>query len=323
MKKIMLALTSVLLLVLFAACSGGEQDWNGTFYQYLDEDHVLAFTFERDDASEEIQVSKAEITTDNGVSMSSVLMSAQLINENTAEDSNEYRFTLKGDTLTVKWEYTGQAEGDFGTDFSGTYTRGASVEETFDLDDVDNDDNDGTLAFAEFYYWEGDMSDESLYFRDDGKVEIDVPSEEVYEYDYTVHDGKIYIEIDGTTHTLMIIDVSLLETEGGNQYILISDAGENPDGDADSSDTDAIWAGTFTSDDGKYALYFADYNEQSFSFAFISNDGDSYGVAQVSTDNFEMAESEGLTFWFMDRDTLLVSGGAFEGTYIRNEEDLS
>lgn len=139
MKKMMLALTAVLLLILAAACSGGGQDWNGTFYQYLDDHHVLAFTFERDGASEDIQVSKVEITTGNGVSISSVYMSAGLINKNTAEDNGGYRFTLKGDTLSVKWEYAGQVGGDFGTNFSGAYTRGASVEETFDLDAADQD----------------------------------------------------------------------------------------------------------------------------------------------------------------------------------------
>ncbi|HWQ75798.1 MAG TPA: hypothetical protein VN441_10815 [Syntrophomonas sp.] len=132
MKKMVLALTIVFLLFSVAACSGGEQDWNGTFYHYLDDNHVLAFTLARDGASEDIYGSKMEITTDNGFSRSSVGVSAWLTSKNTAEDNSGYRYTLKGDTLTVKYVDDGE---DSGADFSGAYTRGASVEETFDLDD--------------------------------------------------------------------------------------------------------------------------------------------------------------------------------------------
>ncbi|MDR1531295.1 MAG: hypothetical protein LBS62_03780 [Clostridiales bacterium] len=63
MKKIILALTAVLMLVTITACSGGEQDWSGTLYNYLDENHVLAFTFERDSSSEALYGSEVEITT--------------------------------------------------------------------------------------------------------------------------------------------------------------------------------------------------------------------------------------------------------------------
>ncbi|HWQ75799.1 MAG TPA: hypothetical protein VN441_10820 [Syntrophomonas sp.] len=93
--------------------------------------------------------------------------------------------------------------------------------------------------------------------------------------------------------------------------------------DSPDNDQDTLWAGTFTSNDGQKTLSFEDYNGQSFRFAFVSSDNSGNGSAKVSADNVELAESDGLTFWFMDKDTLLVSGGAFEGTYIRNGEDLS
>lgn len=134
MKKRMLALTAALLFVAMTACSGGEQAWNGTFYHKLDDQHVLAFTFERDGTSEDIFGSRMEITTDSGFSRSAAGISIWLTNQNTAEDNSGYRYTLKDDTLTVK--HTGNNE-IFGIDFSGTYTRGASVEETFDLEDAE------------------------------------------------------------------------------------------------------------------------------------------------------------------------------------------
>lgn len=91
-------------------------------------------------------------------------------------------------------------------------------------------------------------------------------------------------------------------------------------GDVDDG-TETLWKGTFTSDDGKNTLSLKDYNKQSFRFAFVSSDNNSEGAARVNTDNVELAESKDFTFWFMDRNKLLVSGGAFEGSYIRNVED--
>lgn len=92
--------------------------------------------------------------------------------------------------------------------------------------------------------------------------------------------------------------------------------------DSAENDKDTLWAGIFASVDGQNTLSLNNYKGQSFQFAFVSGNNSSNGRAKVSADNAEMAESEEFVFWFMDKDTLLVSGGAFEGKYIKNEENL-
>jgi hypothetical protein len=243
-KLILLALAAALLLVTLAACSGGEQDWNGTFYNYLDENHILAYTFERDGEGEYLDGREIEITTDNGFSRISVGMSAWIEKGNVAEDDDRgYRYTLKGDVLTVKYMDDDEV---FGTDFSGTYTRGASIEETFDLADDNegsgnsedggsSEDSGSSIAFDEFYYWDGDADDNSLYFFDDGTVDADTPDGQTYEYEYTIRDGIVRIEVDGSEQTLTIIDEYTLETEGGGRYIRLGGADNSPDSDIDGN----------------------------------------------------------------------------------------
>jgi hypothetical protein len=219
MKKILLVLVAALLPVTLAACSGGEQDWNGTFYNYLDDNHILAYTFERDGEDEYLDGTETEIMTDNGFSRSSIGMGAWIENGNVAEDDRGYRYTLKDDVLTVAY-MDGEA---LGTDFSGTYTRGASIEETFDLADDDEGGEAGgsSIAFEEFYYAEGDVDGESLYFFDDGTVDLDTPSGRTSTYKYTLLDDLVRLEIDGSEYTLTIIDEYTLETEGGIRYSML------------------------------------------------------------------------------------------------------
>ncbi len=83
-----------------------------------------------------------------------------------------------------------------------------------------------------------------------------------------------------------------------------------------------LWDGFFISEDGNKFLLFEDCDGQSFQFAFTSNEGDSSGTGQISADNSELAEGENFVFWFLDNDSLIVAGGIFEATYIRNEGDL-
>lgn len=129
MQKLVLTLMVVIMLIAVPACSGRAQDWNGTFYNYLEEDHILVIAFEHYDSSDYLNGSEIEMWTGNGISQSSVSIGAELTKKNTADSNRGYRYTLKGDTLTVKYVDDDEV---FGTDFSGTYVRGASIEETFD-----------------------------------------------------------------------------------------------------------------------------------------------------------------------------------------------
>lgn len=235
MKKILLALMVALLLIVVTSCAGGEEEWNGTFYNYLEDDHVLAITFEREGSSEGIYGSTAEIMTDNGIAKVEVSVSAELTKKNTAEDNRGYRYVLKGDTLTVKYVDDDEV---FGTDFSGTYTRSASIEETFDLDDDDEGDAmdfgnsasaSNSIVLEDFYYRDGTYGDISLYFYDDGEVDIDYPDGTQESYDYTIEDGKITLYENGLEElTLTIIDPSTLAyEEGGYQFITLDASGSD------------------------------------------------------------------------------------------------
>ena len=83
------------------------------------------------------------------------------------------------------------------------------------------------------------------------------------------------------------------------------------------SEEDMLWAGSFISEDEEMVLAMVNIGEGSFQFAFISEDSEDEGIAQISDISPDSAESDGYFFWFMDDDSLLVSGGAFEGSYNR------
>jgi hypothetical protein len=329
-KLILLALAGAILLFTLAAGAGGEPNWNGTFYNYLEENHILAFTFERDGEDESLVGREIVIKTNNGFSRSSVSVNAWIEKGNVAKDNRGYRYTLTDNVLTVKYVDDDEV---FGTDFSGTYTRGASIEETFDLaDDNEGNGNSGSsedgegrgnsIAFAEFYYWDGDANDNSLYFFDDGMVNADTADGQTYKYEYTIKDGIVRIEVDGSEHTLTIIDEYTLETEGGDRYIRLGGADNSRsdiDGNADASAAEKLWSGIFTSGDGTTSLALVNFDGESFQYGFVSSENEDDGAATLTSS--ESAEADSLTFWFMDNDTLLVSGGVFEGEYKRNPED--
>lgn len=223
-KTIML--TVILLSLLLTACSNEEQNWNGTFYQDLNNGHILAFTLEQE--GEDIRIGIKDIATDNGLSISSVYIYAELVNKNTAKDDNKNSFTLKGDTLTANCENVGEIGTEFRTNFSGTYIRGESVEERFELDDSGGELH-GEIVLNGAYYLNGDYNDENLYFKDDEKLIIVIPGEGVFEFDYTIYENELIITIEGNDHILTILDSDTLEDENGNQYILLPDANEDSD----------------------------------------------------------------------------------------------
>ena len=180
MKKTILTLMTVLVLITVSACSGGVQDWNGTFYNYLDENHILIITFEQSDSDDYLIGSEIEMWTDNGTSQSRVSIGAELTKKNMAESNRGYRYTLKGDTLTIKYVDDNEV---FGTDFSGIYSRGGSIEETFYLDDDDSENYDFEDDDSEDYDWEDydsedyDWEDYDSEDDDDNLDYSDVPED--------------------------------------------------------------------------------------------------------------------------------------------------
>lgn len=227
MKKTLLALAVTLLLSVTTACSGGEVEWSGTFYNYLKDDHALVLTFEHDGSGEGFYGAATEIMTDNGISKTEVSLNAEITKKNIAEDGRGYRYTLKGDTLTV--QYVDDDE-NIGTDFSGTYKRGAPIEETFDLeveDDIAPDSTDSSstpiaIVPSDYYYKDGTVGDISLYFYDDGEVDVDYPDGTTETYDYELDGSKIILyEDEAEALILVIIDPYTLEYEdGGYQFII-------------------------------------------------------------------------------------------------------
>lgn len=227
MKKIIFALATTVLLLVAAACSGADAEWDGTFYNYLDDSHALVLTIEYDQAGQGFYGTATEIMTDNGITRIDVSLSAGLTKANVAEDGRGYRYTLNGDTLTVK--YIDDDE-NIGTDFSGRYTRGVSIEEEFGLEAEDDDalyDDDFSSApvaivTSDYYYKNGTEGDISLYFYDDDKVDLTYPDAAIETYDYELDGRSVIFYYDGAeVLTLVIIDPYTLDFEaGGYQFIM-------------------------------------------------------------------------------------------------------
>ena len=182
MKKTILALLAVIVLISVSSCSGGAQDWNGTFYNYLDENHILVITFEQSDSDDYLIGSETELWTGNGISRSRVSIGAELTKKNMAESNRGYRYTLKGDTLTVKYVDDDEI---FGTDFSGIYTRGASIEETFDVEEYDD-----SLTAEQIERYE-ELSLTHMHYSNDDLISI--PKGEL---EYSPIDGIDYSSAD-------------------------------------------------------------------------------------------------------------------------------
>lgn len=87
--------------------------------------------------------------------------------------------------------------------------------------------------------------------------------------------------------------------------------------EATDSEVDMLWTGSFISEDEEIFLTILNIDKGSFQFAFLSEDNEDEGLGQIAEFSQDSAESDGYFFWFMDDDSLLVSGGAFEGSYNR------
>ncbi len=84
----------------------------------------------------------------------------------------------------------------------------------------------------------------------------------------------------------------------------------------------SLWSGSFMNDDFSFVLSFRNLDELSVEFAIAPfYDGDSVrGMAEVRLDCLDFADAHPYSFWFMDDNTILLSGGDYEGVYTRDDE---
>lgn len=203
----------------------------------------------------------------------------------------------------------------------GIYAPGEKPEDAvwFDSDDYNGDVEDLSIIKGA-YYESADEDGGNIQFHDweDGSDTLQFNHFEKYGglgsiyggLQYTISGNTITVTDDDEYFaTLTIIDSHTIQDEAGNIYTADEAYGSS------GEEADVAWEGIFISDEG-IGLAIANYDGQSFQFAFASEDDEDEGVAEVNPNYPDSAESDGYTFWFVDEDTLMVSG-SFGGMYVR------
>jgi len=231
MKKILLMIWMTMLFLVVTACAGKEGEWNGVFYNYIEDDHIQVLTIEREGSDDYVRIKTQTITIDSngGFASFSSTGAASIIKTNVVEEGDFYRYTLKGDTITVKALV--KEDELMGVDYSGTYIRGASVEETFIGGDESYNDNsyldsidymgvvvDGIILYN-YYYMKGNSEENALCFYKNGTMVFEYSDGTSDICDYVIKGDEITLSQDGNYFfSFTIIDEDTLEDVSMNIY---------------------------------------------------------------------------------------------------------
>lgn len=212
-KALAVSMAAIFCALSLAACGQSEPPvWDGSFYMNVGEDHDLIFSFYTEgDEGGVLQVDRTDADLYGSASVSAQAWIDEK-NPGVAED-DYFRYTLKGDELTVK-SIDGE---DFTLEFEGSYTRGEALSEIdygSDSDD-ESDYGDVSLHTDVYYSVDGDENQLTLLFSDNGTMVFSEPDWESAEVDYYVNGSTVTIQTDGSPMDLELQgDGSLLSEEG-------------------------------------------------------------------------------------------------------------
>lgn len=212
-KALAVSMAAIFCALSLAACGQSEPpDWDGSFYMNVGEDHDLIFSFYTEgDEGGVLQVDRTDADLYGSASVSAQAWIDEK-NPGVAED-DYFRYTLKGDELTVK-SIDGE---DFTLEFEGSYTRGEALSEIDYGGDSDDgsDYGDVSLHTDVYYSVDGDENQLTLLFSDNGTMVFSEPDWESAEIDYYVNGSTVTIQTDGSPMDLELQgDGSLLSEEG-------------------------------------------------------------------------------------------------------------
>lgn len=230
-----------------SACGGGEANWDGAFYMEVDENNSVAFDITKD-SEDYISFTRLNINTyGGGTATTSVTGGAELTNGSTAK-SAEFKFTLSGDTLTVK----ALSEDEYYTQYEGRYTRGEPLQADDEMNDdeesyEDSEDEDsgeevgGTdIVLERYYYWDGDSESDSFYFYDDNTFDYYSPDSEVVTGTWSYDGESLLITLGGQEFENTVEDGgNVIVSPDGDRMLLegvYSEGGEPLDSESDSED---------------------------------------------------------------------------------------
>lgn len=210
-KALAVSMAAIFCALSLAACGQSEPpDWDGSFYMNVGEDHDLIFSFYTEgDEGGVLQVDRTDADLYGSASVSAQAWIDEK-NPGVAED-DYFRYTLKGDELTVK-SIDGE---DFTLEFEGSYTRGEALSEIDYGSDNGSDYGDVSLHTDVYYSVDGDENQLTLLFSDNGTMVFSEPDWESAEIDYYVNGSTVTIQTDGSPMDLELQgDGSLLSEEG-------------------------------------------------------------------------------------------------------------
>ena len=213
LKALVVSLAAVLCLLSLASCGQRAQNWDGTFYQYLDETHFYAFEITVYGASEpgdsiDIKRMDCEVREDGEYGTASAGWGAYLKKADVTDD-DMYRYKLKGDTLTVTL-IDQDLKDTYAELFEGTYTRGGPM--------PNPDITEGGLHRYAYYSLDGDPDALTLLFYSD---QVAMGNAMDTEYAGYTEDGQfITIEAEEGAFTLEVMEDGTLVSDYGDVFIM-------------------------------------------------------------------------------------------------------
>jgi len=125
---------------------------------------------------------------------------------------------------TVRCDYS--IDGDKITITSGGKENVMLIKDCVTIEDSENGDIfapegclDGVIETSEYYYLDGDENAGSVYFYDDGDVDLEKANGDMTTGAYTVDGSTITVELDGQTAEMEIVNGYILKSDEANLFI--------------------------------------------------------------------------------------------------------